>query len=66
MSDWIEIDTPEDIDPKGEEVLVWDGCDYHIDFVEVCADMGTFYMANGTEPTHYKELTPPKEIEHGN
>ena len=59
MSDWIEIDTPEDISPKGVEVLVWDGCDYAIDFVEVCVDTGTFYMANGTVPTHYKALTPP-------
>jgi hypothetical protein len=59
MSDWIEFDTPEDIHIKGEEILLWDGADYHIDYVEVNVDTGCFYMANGTIATHYKALTPP-------
>jgi len=43
------IESPEDIEPKGEEVLCWDGCDWCIDYVEVDAETGHFYMANGTE-----------------
>ena len=59
MSDWIEFETPEDIHIKGDEILLWDGCDYHIDYVEIDCDSGFYYMANGTEATHYKALTPP-------
>lgn len=56
---WIEFGTPEDIDIKGEEILLWDGADYHIDYVDIDVDSGCFYLANGTEATHYKALTPP-------
>ena len=59
MSEWTEFETPEDIEIKGEEILLWDGADYHIDYVEVDVVTGCYYMANGTEATHYKALTPP-------
>lgn len=57
--EWIKIESVEDIAVKGEEVLVWDGCQCHIDFVEVCVDTGGFYMANNTEPTHWMPLPEP-------
>lgn len=61
MSEWIEIDTPEDVDCD-TEVLLWDGCDYHIDYVDVDIDTGVVFFANGPkEATHYKLLEPPKE-----
>lgn len=61
MKDWIKIDTPEDITLVGEEILVWDGCDHEIDYVETCVDTGTYYMANGSEPTHWQMLSTPSE-----
>jgi len=56
---WVKFESPEDIQTDAE-VLVYDGCDYHIDYVDVCADSGIFYMANGTEPTHYAILAQPE------
>lgn len=54
---------PEDIDLKGEEILLWDGADYFIDYVDVDCDTGFFYLANGTEATHWKPLNPPAQEE---
>lgn len=62
MSKWISIDTPEDISLVGSEILVFDGCECAIDYVDVDAETGVYYMANGSEPTHWMPLpTPPKE-----
>ena len=58
-TDWIAFDTPEDIEIKGQEILLWDGADYHIDYVDVDAHSGNFYLAGGTEATYWKPLTPP-------
>ncbi|NOH26203.1 hypothetical protein F0267_25900 [Vibrio coralliilyticus] len=44
-----EVDSPEDIDVIGEEILCFDGCDWVIDYVDVCPEWGHHYMANGTE-----------------
>lgn len=56
---WIEIDSAEDVD-SDTEVLLWDGCDHSIDYVDVCAETGRCYFANGsTDITHYKHLTKP-------
>ena len=52
----IFVDSPEDIHIKGQEILVWDGCDWSIDYVECCVDSGVDYMANGTEVVAYAEL----------
>ena len=61
MSEWISIESVEDISTVGTEILVWDGCEHHIDYVDVEIEYGAHYMANGTEPTHYMELPePPK------
>jgi hypothetical protein len=61
IMEWIKIDGAQDI-PHDTEVLLWDGCDYSIDYVECNPDDCTEYFANGTEgATHYKDLTPPKE-----
>ena len=61
QNEWISVDTPEDM-PIGEEVLCWDGCQYHLDYADMDADTGAHYMANGTDVESYKLLTPPKEI----
>ncbi len=55
---WISVNTPEDI-PVRKEVLCFDGCDISIDFVEACTKTGCFYMANGTDITHYQPLPKP-------
>lgn len=44
-----EVDSPEDIDVVGEEILCFDGCEWVIDYVDVCPEWGHCYMANGTE-----------------
>jgi hypothetical protein len=59
VENWIKTETPEDITIKGEEILVWDGCDHHIDYVDVCGDTGNFHMANGSSPTHWQPLSTP-------
>ena len=59
MGNWISISSLEEI-PAYDEILVWDGCDYHIDYIDVCAETGTYFMANKTEPTHYMILTDPE------
>ena len=55
IEDMIEIENIEDI-PLGKDVLVYDGCDFSIDYVDVCTDSGRSYWANGSEATHYAEL----------
>lgn len=61
QSGWLGIDTPEDISIAGEEILLWDGCEHHIDYVDCDVDTGASYMANGTEPTHWMPLPKPPE-----
>lgn len=41
----------------GCQVLIHDGCEFHIDFVESESERGTYFMANGTEPNQYCELS---------
>lgn len=56
---WVEIDNPEDAPTDGNLVL-WDGCDLSVDYVENEVDYGTSFFANGTEATHYLAgLTTP-------
>lgn len=49
---WVEIDNPEDAPTDGNLVL-WDGCDLSVDYVENEVEFGTSFFANGTEATHY-------------
>lgn len=63
LSDWVvenqsnfflllaytEVDTPEDIDPSGVEVLCYANESWSIDYSEYDSDTGTSYMANGSE-----------------
>lgn len=58
QQEWISVDTAEDM-PIGEEVLCWDGCQYHLDYADMDAESGAHYMANGTEVESYQLLTPP-------
>ena len=62
--EWIEIDSAEDVDNAlvGDELILWDGADFAIDYVETEVDFGTSFFANGTQATHYlRGLKPPKE-----
>ncbi|WP_108944031.1 hypothetical protein [Shewanella halifaxensis] len=52
----IKVDSPEDIEIHGEEILCWDGCDWVIDYVEYDSDTGTDYMANNTQVEAYLPL----------
>ncbi len=53
----IKINSIEEIKVIGSEILVFDGADYHIDYVDVSPDSGAYYMANGTSPTHWDRLS---------
>ena len=55
-----KIDSYEDC-PVGVNLLVWDGCDYHFDYVDVDVDTGVHYAANGTEFCAYYELPDQSE-----
>lgn len=58
---WEKIDSAEDINNGGAELVLWDGCQFHIDYVDCEVDFGTSFFANGTEATHYLAgLTPPE------
>lgn len=62
--EWVEIDTAEDVEKShvGDEIILWDGCDFAIDYVETEVEFGTSFFANGTEATHYlRGLKPPSE-----
>ena len=59
--EWIEIDSAEDV-KCDTEVLLWDGHDYHLDYVDIDTDTGVRFFANGPkEVTHYKLLVSPTE-----
>ncbi len=55
---WIAIDSAEDVECD-TEVLLWDGCEHRIDYVDIDVDTGVCYFANGGEATHYKLLDKP-------
>ena len=46
---------------QGEEVLIFDGADYHIDYVESESEFGTYFMANGSQPEFYCRIIEPSE-----
>ncbi|UKA04459.1 hypothetical protein [Photobacterium damselae] len=50
-----KIDSPEDID-SDEDILVHDGCDWHIDYVDIDVDDGCNFMANNTQPQAWMPL----------
>lgn len=52
----IEVDSPEDIEIKWEEILVWDGRDWTIDYVENCPNTGEDLMVNNTDVKAYLPL----------
>lgn len=49
---WVEIDSAEDA-PPDEALVLWDGCDLWVDYVDTEVEYGTSFFANGTEATHY-------------
>lgn len=55
LEEMIEIDTYEDC-PCDEDLLVWTGDSFAIEYVDMSADDGTYYPVNGTEFTHYIAL----------
>lgn len=62
--EWVEIGSAEDVESAlvGDELILWDGCELAIDYVETEVDFGTSFFANGTEATHYlRGLKPPSE-----
>lgn len=62
--EWVEIDSAEDVENAlvGDDLILWDGCNFAIDYVETEVEFGTSFFANGTEATHYlRGLKPPSE-----
>ena len=55
-----KIDSAEDC-PLGVDLLLWDGCDFSIDYADVEPDTGCYYFANGTEGIAYFEI--PSQVE---
>jgi hypothetical protein len=60
LSMFTDIDSAEDC-PYGTDLLLWDGCDFNIDYVDVDVDTGTSYFANGSQAIAYLEL-PQQEL----
>lgn len=60
MLPWVKIDKADDV-RCDHEVLLWDGFDWHLDYVEYDEEMGAHFFSNGTEATHYMLITPPDE-----
>ena len=63
---WKKFESAEDLAHDvdcGVDILFHDGCDYSIDYVEVEAEFGTYFLANGTEPEQYCELHDSMLIE---
>jgi hypothetical protein len=59
---WCKFESAEDLAHEVgtcEEVLIFDGCDYHIDYVETESEFGTYFMANETKPEFYCVMTYP-------
>ena len=50
-----QINSAEDC-PYGRDLLVWDGCDFHQDYIDVDMNTGYGYFANGTDGIAYIEL----------
>ena len=55
LSMFEKIESTEDL-PTGINILIWDGCDFHLDYVDTDVDTGVNYMANNTEPLAYIAL----------
>jgi hypothetical protein len=48
----------------GVELILWDGCDFVIDYIDVEPEYGTAFFVNGTVATHYlRGLYPPVETD---
>ena len=60
--EWIAIETAEDA-PTDGQLILWDGCDLCIDYVETEVEYGTSFFANGAEATHYLKFLQPPEGE---
>lgn len=59
VSDFIKIDTYEDC-PVGEELLVWTGDAFEVEYMEYDSDTGCCYPANGVEFVAYFKYELPK------
>lgn len=64
---WIKVDHVEEIHIVGKEILIWDGCECAIEYVEVDVDTGFHYLANGNGHVEaYMPLPAPPEKADGN
>lgn len=55
LSSFTIIDTYEDC-PVDCDLIVWDGCDFSIEYVSYCSDTGSYYPANGFSFIAFYEL----------
>ena len=55
IKDFTAIDTYEDC-PCDVDLIVWTGDSFDVTYVDMCADTGTYYPANGVEFIAYYEL----------
>jgi len=69
-SEWVSVE--DGLPEPSEMVLVWFGkpehadCDikFETDYVDICPVSGNqFFINNGEDVTHWKPITPPKEVE---
>ena len=61
QDNWIQFDYIEEIEIKGQDILLFDGEDFHIDYVDCESDYGAYFFANGTRATHWKKLEKPDD-----
>lgn len=56
-----KIETYEDC-PVGENLLVWDGCSFDIELVDVCPEEGYYYPVNNIEFSYFFELPDQLDV----
>lgn len=61
--DVIKVFSIDDIDVFGVDILVWDGCQWHIDYIDICAETGALCSANNNEIEAYALLPDAPEMD---
>ena len=61
VSDWIQCS--ERMPDNDDDVLVFDGCEVSIDYIDICIESGDEYFVNlGSDSTHWMPLPEMPEV----
>ena len=56
MSNWVKTKNPDDIEIKGENILLFDGESIWVSFVNCRLRTGEYHVFEGNQPTHWMPL----------